>query len=79
MGAACNCNYPSKGEEQEYIMPGQEPYSKAPVDKPSEMAQNDLNHMDNSVWHGGESTITPITENQSLMMLNNFNEASDDG
>ena len=78
MGAACNCNYQSKDEEQEYIMPGHEPAAQAPVDKPSETSQNVTRLQDTSVWHG-EGVITPITQNQSLLLLNNYNEASDLG
>ena len=58
-------------------MPGHEPLAIAPVDKPNELSQNDQKLQDTSVWHG-DGTYTPLDQSQSIMMLNNYNEASDD-
>ena len=59
-------------------MPGHEPAVLTPIDKHNEASQTDLKLQDTSVWHG-EGTMTPIDLNNSLMMQNNYNEASDVG
>ena len=58
-------------------MPGHQEAQKIdPNSKPDESVENSFRLQDTSIWHG-DGVITPIDQNQSLMMLNNYNEASD--